>query len=85
MPVELAATTRMALRNVPDTIARATRLSALLLHGESVGEEEERVAAFAAARTHQEMCGRQTLARHMLAITDASQLLPLNRAMVLKF
>ena len=35
---------------VPETIARATRLSALLLHGEGAGDEEERAAALAAAR-----------------------------------
>ena len=33
LPVELAATTKLALNNTPVTIARATRLCALLVHG----------------------------------------------------
>ena len=75
LSVELAQATKTALRNVPESIARTTRLSALLLHGEGAGEEEERAAALAQASALSQMCGRQTLARHTLVVADALHLL----------
>ena len=75
LSVELAQATKTALRNVPESIARTTRLSALLLHGEGAGEEEERAAALAQASALSQMRGRQTVARHMLVVADALQLL----------
>ena len=75
LSIELAQATKTALRNVPETIARATRFSTLLLHGEGAGFEEERTAALAAARAIDETCSRQALARHTLVVADALQLL----------
>ena len=75
LSIELASATKTALRNVPDTIARATRLCLLLRQGEGATDEDDHDAVVAAATAYQQMCSRQALAAHTLVVADALQLL----------
>ena len=75
LSIEFASATEIALRNVPDTVARATRLRLLLRQGEGATDEDDRDAVVAAATAYQQMCSRQALAAHTLVAADALQLL----------
>jgi hypothetical protein len=73
LSVELAAAAKVAFRNVPKTVAQATRIAATLRSGVGIDADVQLAIDGEAASAAVQIVGRHALARHSLIVVDALQ------------